>query len=200
MNVYENLLKGNVILEGHFKLTSGRHSDVYINKDAIYKNPTLFNIVILEIEHKIRGSGIQCDVITAPPIAGTILAAPISLLLNKIFVYPEKVNKVMYPGNQESRMEFRRGYDKTIKDKKVFIVEDIITTGGSVQQLANAILDCGGHIVGVISIWNRSNWKLDKCENYTLINKPVQSWLPEECPICNDEKNRIPLRDPKIFK
>ena len=135
---------------------------------------------------------------TGPAIAGAVLAAPLSINMRKTFIYPEKVI-TNYPTNTEI-MEFRRGYDKVLDGKRVFIIEDIITTGGSVEKTNKAILDNGGIVVGVISIWNRSGWKLDNCENLTLINRPVESWNPEECPMCNDINNQIPLRDPKVFQ
>ncbi len=189
-DTYELLTKSDVILEGHFKLSSGRHSNVYINKDSIYRKHNLFYEVVLEIIHKIKNSGVSYDIVTGPAIAGAILAAPVSLSLRKTFIYPEKF---------ESKMEFRRGYNKALNGKRVFIIEDIITTGSSVQKTVNAINDNNGIVVGVISIWNRTNWKLDNCINLTLINRPVESWTEEKCPICNDENNRTPLRDPKIY-
>ena len=88
LNMYELLVKSAVIMEGHFLLTSGRHSNVYINKDRIYSKPHLFSAVINEMVEKIRQSQTNFDIITGPAIAGAVLAAPISLLLNKTFVYP----------------------------------------------------------------------------------------------------------------
>jgi len=198
IDMYELLKKGNVILEGHFKLRSGRHSNLYINKDSIYKNYHLFFTTISEMAHKILHSGVTFDIMTGPAIAGAILAAPLSIKMRKTFVYPEKTI-VDYPTNK-TIMEFRRGYDKELDKKRVFIIEDIITTGGSVEKTNKAIRDNGGIVVGVISIWNRSGWKLDNCVNLSLINRPVESWEPDKCPLCNDPNNRIPLRDPKIFQ
>jgi len=219
-DMYELLKKSDVILEGHFKLTSGRHSNVYINKDSIYRKYELFSTTISEMINKILHSGINFDIITGPAIAGAILAAPLSIKMKKTFVYSEKIYEakkvydmtevLMWPETEKDRrytyksvsdrMEFRRGYDKVLDGKRVFIIEDVITTGGSIEKTNKAIRDNGGIVVGVISIWNRSGWRLNNCENLSLINRPVESWEPDKCPLCNDPNNRIPLRDPKIFQ
>jgi len=195
--MYNKFCEHEVILNGHFLLTSGKHSDTYISKDKVYCNPILFRDVVDDIINRIRY--LKYDVITGPAIAGAVLAAPISVLTGKIFVYPEKIEKELYPGKLETRMEFRRGYNHVIKNKRVLAIEDIITTGGSLTKTVNSIIDCGGNIAGVISLWNRTNFKIPTCTNMTLIDKPVDSWLPDECPLCEDIK-RNPLRDPKIFQ
>jgi len=206
-----NLYRDNgVILEGHFKLSSGRHSNLYINKDAIYCNPELLeetvNSVIDTIETAVDTLAI--DVVTGPAIAGAVLAAPIAMKMWKIFVYPEKVNKIEYKeymahGERHERakivsneMEFRRGYNHIIKDENIFLVEDIITTGASVQRTADAIKECGGRVVAVCAIWNRTGWKLEGAENLSLIDIKVESWEKDDCPMCKDG---IKLTDPKAL-
>jgi len=197
MTFKKDLIDNSIILENHFKLTSGRHSQYYINKDAIYCNPFVFNSTIKNMISLISENFIRIedydnivylyDIITGPAIAGAVLASPIANHFMKSFVYPEKgLNKTMC---------FNRGYDKVIRNKNVLIVEDIITTGNSVMSTINAIKDCGGKPVGVVCIWNRSgNKSLFDIPLYSLITEEVMSYLPEECPFC--EAN-IPLVDPK---
>jgi len=186
MNLDEQLQNNNVILTGHFKLSSGKHSDTYINKDRIYCNAELFRIVIKNMEHMIKENFVfKYDVITGPAVAGAILASPISMFLRTDFVYPEK--------NSVGDMIFNRGYDKIIKDKQVLIIEDIITTGSSVLKTRTSIENCGGIVIGVVSIWNRSKITFD-IPLISLINTPINSWEPEECPLC---KNTINLTNPK---
>ncbi len=202
MNLVEAFEKEGVILKGHFKLTSGRHSNLYINKDRIFTKNYLFRecvdqiVDIISKEYKTN----QYDIITGPAIAGSTLAAPIAMFVKKDFVYPEKNIRLIYSSKtsglfeDNKSMKFRRGYDKKIKNKKVIITEDIITTGGSVQQTIKAIEKCNGTVVGVISIWNRTNWKPMTSSIHSLINDEIHSWLPDECPDC---KNGIVLQDPK---
>jgi orotate phosphoribosyltransferase len=191
------LRKYNIIKEGHFILTSGKHSNFYINKDAIYCQPTLYRQIFTEIWLSIRHYKEYIEVVTGPAIAGAILAQPIaSLLGDKIFVYPEKTNKNEYgetiPGIQ---MKFRRGYDRVIKDKKVWITEDIITTGGNVEKTIKAIEKCKGEVLGISCIWNRNpNYAPSKGLFIPLINEQVLSFFPEDCPYC---LNNLPLQNPK---
>ena len=187
--------KYGVIKKGHFKLTSGKHSAQYINKDTIYSNPLLFLKVMEMMHEKIKKYEDIFNVVTGPAIAGAILAVPIALVMHKIFVYPEKVADNPLAGNPSkgTKMVFRRGYDKVLKHKKVWVVEDIITTGNSVEKTIMAIRDCGGAVVGVSAIWNRGLWHIN-IPVLSLIEETVPSYWPEECPNC---KAGEPLQDPK---
>ena len=181
MALVDKLEIENVIKRGHFLLTSGRHSDVYINKDAIFCNPDLFNDVINIMYMKVHQ--LDFDVVTGPAIAGAVLAAPLARNLGKIFVYPEKIiNGPACPISEG--MQFRRGYDKVLKDKKVILIEDIITTGGSVLKTIDAIHECGGTVEKVIAIWNRSKWTTEHCEVDSIIKETVESWEADDCPMC----------------
>jgi len=190
MNYEEFLIDNNIIKKGHFFLSSGQHSDTYINKDSIFCNPYVFHKIV----HKITKLTIsfKYDIITGPAVAGAILAAPVSIILsNKKFVYPEKFKS----NDNIDYMCFRRGYDKIIKNQKILIIEDIITTGSSVIKTMNSICNLGGSVAGIICIWNRTNWKPDNnIKIESIINKQVESWVKNECPLCS--KN-IPLTDPK---
>ncbi len=172
-----------IILDGHFKLSSGKHSGKYINKDAIYSNPKLFRIVIDKMIERINN--IDCDIITGPAITGAVLASPISVLMGKIFIYPEKLN---------NNMKFRRGYKKTLRKKKVLIIDDIITTGESVLQTINAINSYHGIPVKILSIWNRTGSGCTFCDVDSLINSNIIDYDENNCPMC---KYDIPLSNPK---
>lgn len=207
MILISQLKKYGVIYDGHFLLSSGRHSDRYINKDALYAIPNLFAQVIDNFSDILFHfefddiDDIEYDVITGPAIAGAILAAPLAIRFNKIFVYPEKMTESKFVGfpikqvTKENIMKFRRGYNKIIQDKKVVIIEDIITTGASVQKTIDAIRLCGGECIAVLAIWNRSKWKPKGIEVISLVNELVESWSSIDCPLC---KKSIPLMDPKI--
>lgn len=200
MRFREMLEEAKVVKNGHFLLSSGRHSNVYINKDSIFSNPLLFQYVKDVIMSHTLDDISNYDVVTGPAIAGSILAAPIAMSTGLIFVYPEKVTKTcVNPKTQNvfehpNGMQFRRGYDKVISGKRILLIEDIITTGGSVQQTIDAATECGGTVKDVISIWNRSGWKPKTCSVFSIINDKVESWDKEDCPDC---QNGIPLTDPK---
>lgn len=183
------LKKYGVIKTGHFKLSSGKHSNQYINKDAIYSNPMLFDKVLEKMWYKISEYENTFDIITGPAIAGAILAAPISIMFDKIFVYPEKVKEKF-----SENMIFRRGYDKILKGKRVWIVEDIVTTGGSIEKTINAVEKCNGSVVGISVIWNRGRRYVGGFPTFSLINEFVPSYWPDECPQCQAGEK---LQDPK---
>jgi orotate phosphoribosyltransferase len=184
-NIFE---RENVIKRGHFLLASKRHSDVYINKNMITTTAELFNIVVIRLMCRVIEFA-PYKIVTGPATAGAILASAVAIRENKGLVYPEKVQV-----NNQTTMKFQRGYDKVIEGKSILLIEDIITTGNSVQQTINAIEECNGNIVGILAIWNRSGWEPEKYEIRSLINDHVMSWDKNECPLC---KNNINLTDPK---
>ena len=194
--------KYNIIKTGHFKLTSGKHSGQYINKDAIYCIPELFSLIVNKIYTNIWNTANydDYDVITGPALAGAILAAPVALKLGKIFVYPEKAIESKLADNpndgviETNIMKFRRGYDKRLKGYRIWLIEDIITTGGSIEKTIEAVELCGGKVVGISVIWNRGKWHKN-IPILSLINDPVRSYQPNECPYCRE--GRMPLQNPK---
>jgi len=189
MSLIQTFEKYGIIKHGHFKLTSGRHSDTYINKNKITTDAELFKSIMLKL--MCRTLKFDCDVITGPAIAGATLASALAIMKNKAFVFPEK-NTSTNTGN--FTMQFRRGYDKFIRNKQILLIEDIITTGGSVQKTIDSIIINGGKLVGVLAIWNRSGWKPSNYPIESLINQPVGSWEPKNCPLCKDG---VILTDPK---
>ncbi len=186
-----SLKKHGVVRSGHFELTSGRHSAEYINKDSIFCNPGLFVKTYYTIARGIRPHFKEVNIITGPAIAGALLAMPVCLLFPDLkFVYPEKTFIEETPA-----MIFRRGYDKIIMAFPfVWIVEDIITTGSSVDKTIKAVEGCGGTVVGVSCIWNRGHYEPPVGYFFPLISERVASYIPEQCPMCKDG---IPLEDSK---
>ena len=183
----------NIIREGHFLLSSGRHSELYIDKDRIYRSK-LFPSVIASLAWACKLFDLQnIDILTGPAIAGAVLAAPVYYEVQRQlygkpmnFVYPEKIM---------DEMTFRRGYDEFLDKKKVLLIEDIITTGNSVMKTAKSVYSCGGIVKGVVCIWNRTAWQSKYFKTISLIDEIVPSWEPKECPLCY--LNEIPLTNPK---
>lgn len=154
-----NILKKNlkdmgVIKEGTFILRSGKKSNFYIDKDLIYSNPELFKKIIDHLKCKIifNVNTEKFDVIVGPEKGGLVLSAPIALEFNKIFAFTEK--KIRQEANS---MVFRDVYAEIMKEKRILIVEDIMTTGGSVSKTINAVKKAKGYVVGIVCIWNRGN-------------------------------------------
>lgn len=176
MNLKKMLMAKNIVKEGHFRLTSGDHSDKYINKDEIHHYPNIYRAVIQEYVNYIRNVFKDVEVITGPAVAGAVIARSVADKMILPFAYPEKI---------DGEMVFRRGYENLIKDKRVVIVEDIVTTGGSVNKTIQAIRKNKGIIHGVAILWNRTRWHTYECDVVSLIDEICYNYKQTNCPLCH---------------
>ncbi len=177
----------HVVKRGHFILTTGRHSGVYINKDAIPLHRSLFGLVIKRMSVVLGHLDKKYDTIVSPAVAGIPFGSPLAYKKKKLFIYPEK---------KGDKMVFREVLREGLKGKKVIIVEDIITTGGSIDKTIAAVEEAGAEVVGSLGIWLRaeepppSNKLL-----YAVVHESVDSYDPDDiCPLCEKD---IPLTHPK---
>lgn len=235
MDVKQILKDADVVKEGHFILRSGQHSNLYINKDEIILNPMAHTVVISQLISEVfcHLDNNDFDMISAPAIAGICFGSPVSIKLGKPFVYPEKqlvkIGENSLGNPQEYNMVFRDNFKKAIKGRRVILIEDIITTGGSVGKTAQAIFDCGGDVVEIYCIWNRNpmikymakwpimrvfndiihtgtNCAIQECSYTSSVNKmPVYSLVSEAVESWEEEEcplcnQGIPLIDPKTGK
>ena len=153
MNDVVKILKkvGAVITDSHFVYTSGKHGSVYVNKDAVYPHTKETSRIGELFAEKYKDMNI--DVVAAPALGGIILsqwtAYHLSRLKGKevLGVYTEKT--------PDKQMIFTRGYDKLVKGKKVLVIEDLTTTGGSVKKVVDTIKAAGGKVVAVCVMVNR---------------------------------------------
>ncbi|MBI5449010.1 phosphoribosyltransferase [Candidatus Gottesmanbacteria bacterium] len=142
---------GAVLTGDHFVYTSGKHGSVYINKDAVYPHTAETSKIGHMFADKFKDSDI--DVVAAPALGGIILsqwtAYHLSQLMNKevLGVYTEKT--------PEKNQIFTRGYDKLVKGKKVLVIEDLTTTGGSVKKVVDSVREAGGIVIAVCVMVNR---------------------------------------------
>ena len=181
---------GAILENGHFIGTSGLHFDTYVNKDFLYPHTKEISEICKLIALKYKEMNIE--VVVGPALGGIILsqwvASHLSEMNNRevLAVYTEK--------SQNGGQMFTRGYEQYVKNKKrVLIVEDIITTGGSILKTITAVKEAGGDIVGACAMANK-NKDLDK----SIFNVPfdtladiyVDTYTADECPLC---KNEIPI-------
>jgi len=176
---------GALISEGHFQYTSGRHGKAYVNKDALYPHVDIASAVGRAFAERFTGD--EIDVVVGPALGGIILSQWTAHHLSRLnqrevlSVYAEKV---------EDTLALKRGYDKLVRGKKVLVVEDVVTTGSSVDKTMTAIRNAGGHVFGVAVICNRGGLTLadlkDVTALYDLAKLPLDSWAPQDCPLCKD--------------
>lgn len=184
---------GAVITNSHIVYTSGKHGREYVNKDAIYPYVDKTSLLCKDIAEHFRYYNVE--VVAGPSIGGVILVQWITHWLNSfrsndvqlpeaLAVYAEEEGE----GDQKTRV-FKRGYDKLIPGKRVLVVEDVLTTGGSARRVINAVRELSGIVVGLGVLCNRGGVRpidmgVDKI--YSLIDLSMESWQKDECPLCRD--------------
>lgn len=169
----ELLKKSDALLEGHFILSSGKHSDKYVQCAKLIQNPVYCQEVAEIIAGKIKEAGIKVDLCVGPAMGGIIIAYELARALGVDAIFTERENNVM---------TLRRGFE--IKEgQKVIIVEDVITTGKSSFETVDVINKHGGEVLALTSIVNRSN--KDEINGLPLISATkieVNAWDPDNIP------------------
>ncbi|MDE7215792.1 MAG: orotate phosphoribosyltransferase [Clostridia bacterium] len=178
------------ILKGHFKLTAGRHSDTYMQSAKLFIDTKQSEIVCKALAEKLAGEKI--DLVVSPAVGGILMGYEVARQLGVPNIFAEREN---------GEMTLRRGFSVE-KGTKVVVVEDVVTTGGSVKEVVKLVQGLGAEVVAVASLVDRSNGAVDFGVKYVnLISMEVVSYDPDECPICKEGK--IELVKPgsrQIFK
>ncbi len=178
---------GALIADTHVVLTSGKHSNMYINKDALYPH-TEFSSRIGELfAEDAKGFGVE--VVAGPALGGIILSQWTAYHLSNINV--GDVLGVYTEKDAEKNQVFTRGYDKLVKDKKVLVVEDLTSTGGSVIKVINSVKAAGG-VVSAVAVMVNRNPKEVNSESVgvpfsALAELQVEAWEEKDCPLCKKE-------------
>ncbi len=169
-----------VMQEGHFLLTSGRHSDKYMQCAKLFQNATISQMFAKELAEKFK----NVDIVIGPAVGGIILAYEVSRQLKVKNIFAER---------QNGAMALRRGFEIP-QDANVLVVEDVVTTGGSVKEVITLVQGMGANVIGVGCIVDRSNGEVDFGVPFeAVLRMEVISYEPENCPLC---KNRIPAVKP----
>ena len=193
MNDVVAILKriGAVITNDHFVYTSGKHGEGYINKDALYPHTKETSEVCRIMAEKYKDADVEA--VAAPAVGGTILSQWVAYHLSQIkgkeilSAYTEK-DAGTTASAAESKQLFRRGYDAVVKGKKVLVVEDLTTTGGSVKQVVDCVRDAGGEVVGVCVMVNRDPENVNSESVGTPFTAAgvlkAEAFDEKDCPFC----------------
>ncbi len=181
-NIFDIFLKTNALLNGHFLLTSGRHSNQYFQCALVLQYPQYNEIICKLIADYFKSY--EIDTIISPAIGGICVGQEVARQLNKRFIFAEREN---------NKMTLRRGFQ--IKpNEKILICEDVVTTGGSVFEVMDIIKENNAVTVGVGMIVDRSNSKVKfGVPQFSTLKLDVVSYQPDECPLC---KENIPIIKP----
>lgn len=178
--IKEVFLKTNAIMEGHFLLTSGLHSPTYVEKFNVLQHPKYTEMLCKELAEHFRNDNI--DTVVGPMTGGILLAHETGKALGTRAIFTERV---------DGRMTFRRGF-KLREGERVLIVEDIVTTGGSVKEVIDVVRGAGGVPVAVGMLVDRSGGKVDfgSVPYYALLHLNVETYSADDCPLC---KRNLPM-------
>ncbi|WP_324171737.1 orotate phosphoribosyltransferase [Sulfurimonas sp.] len=195
MDVKKIYMDADALLEGHFKLSSGNHSQFYLQSAKVLEDPKTAKTLADALSKDIKESGLKIDTVCAPALGGLIAGFALAQALGVRFIFAERVDGVM---------NIRRGFEVS-KGEKVLMCEDIITTGGSAMEAAKVVKELGGEIVGVAALANRG---FCKRQNNSIQTKPncklpqdipffaladftFEMYSPDACPLCKDGSKAI---------
>ncbi|HER24586.1 MAG TPA: orotate phosphoribosyltransferase [Candidatus Atribacteria bacterium] len=182
--VMKKFEQAGAIQNGHFKLTSGVHSDTYIQCAQVMQHPEFMHNLCSELGKRFRGDDI--DVIVGPAIGGIIMAHVMARVLGPWV-------RAIFTERENGKMTLRRSFE-IIEGEKVLVVEDVTTTGSSVREVIDIVNSRQGKVVGIGVLIDRSGGKVDfGIKTEKLLTVDIKTYLPEECPLC---KKGIPVVKP----
>jgi len=161
------------ILEGHFLLSSGRHSNRYMQCAKVLMYPDKAEKVVKEVVEKIKH--LDIDVVVGPAMGGIIVAYEIGRQLNKRAIFTER---------EDGIMKLRRGFEIK-KGERVLIAEDVVTTGKSSLEVAEVVKECGGEVVGIACLVDRTVGDVGY-PVYSALKIELETFEPDNCPLCKE--------------
>jgi orotate phosphoribosyltransferase len=161
------------LLEGHFQLTSGLHSSQYFQCAKVLQYPQHAEKLCRLAQQNFISQRI--DAVIAPAVGGIIVAHEVGRLLQ---------TRVLFAERQDGKMSLRRGFHIP-PGERILVCEDVVTTGGSVQEVINLAREAGGEVAGVFCIVDRSNGKTNfGVPLISTLQLAPETYTPEACPLC----------------
>lgn len=171
--ILEVFRKHGALLEGHFILSSGLHSDRYIQCALVLQHPRIAAQLCSALAEKLRH--LHVSVVVAPALGGILVAHEVARALGVRALFVER---------QNGAMMLRRGFSLDPGEQSL-VVEDVITTGGSTRETMQCVQQAGGKVLGVGALIDRSGGTADLgVEKAALVTLAVQNYNPCDCPLC----------------
>lgn len=189
MNIEKTLKDNNVLKTGHFLLSSGLHSGKYFEKFRILENPTLVKMFDEIIAERFKNRDIS--IVCGPTTGGVIIAYELAREMNIKCIFAES------KPNENGRV-IRRGF-YIPEDANILLVDDILTTGGSIKETLEALKSFPGKVVGISVLIDRSvtpinfNVLCADAEFFACHKVEVENYEPATCPLCS---SGVPLESP----
>jgi len=176
-------------LRGHFLLSSGNHSEFYLQSAKVLEDPRLAGQLADELAAIIEKAGVEFDSVCSPALGGILAGYELARAAKKRFIFTERVDRVM---------SLRRGFE-VHKGERFIVCEDIVTTGGSALESARLIENLSGEVVGFAALANRGFCKVANLAGssakggaklpadkpfFALGNFEFEIYEPDTCPLC----------------
>ncbi len=195
MNIEQIYKKSHAYLEGHFLLSSGKHSARYLQSAKVLEDPKRAEILASALAKNIKEYALEIDAICSPALGGILAGYELARALGVRFIFAERVN---------GQMSIRRGFEVK-KGERFLICEDIITTGGSALEAAKIVKKMGGIIKGYGALANRgfcarvggkeSSTPTCKLPNdlplFALEDFEFEIYDEQDCPLCKDGSKAV---------
>jgi orotate phosphoribosyltransferase len=161
------------LLEGHFLLTSGLHSPQYFQCARVLQYPKYLHLFAGEIAKHFEYADVE--VVISPAIGGIVVGTEVGRMMRV---------RTMFGERKDTKMELRRGFE-LLPGERVLVVEDVVTTGGSVFEVAELVKKSNATLAGVGYIVDRSNGRIKfDAKHFSVLQMDIVTYKPEECPLC----------------
>lgn len=177
--VLQTFEANDALLKGHFQLTSGLHSNRYLQCALVLQHPPVAETLCAALAAKAKSDSRigQIDLVVAPALGGVIVAHEVARALGVRALFTERQEKVM---------TLRRGFAIN-PGERCFVVEDVVTTGGSTREVMDVVTSLGGVAVGAGSLIDRSGGAVDLgVPRHALATLEVPTYQPDDCPMCRE--------------
>jgi orotate phosphoribosyltransferase len=174
-DVLELFKKSGALLQGHFRLTSGLHSDRYLQCALVLQHPQQAAVLGSAMAALLREMDSSADFVIAPALGGILVAHEVARNIGVRALFAER---------QDGVLKLRRGF-RIEPGERGYVVEDVVTTGGSTRETMDVVEQAGGSVIATGSLIDRSGGKVDLgAPRVALAVLDVPTFSPEECPLC----------------
>lgn|SRR5699024_2656048 len=188
--VMDLLKETDAFLEGHFLLSSGKHSNGYVQCAKLLQYPEKASVVCQEIKNKLEKDNVGVDIVVGPAMGGIVIAYELGRTLGVPAIFTEREN---------DEMTLRRGFE--IKPgQKVLIVEDVVTTGKSSKETIKVIENHGGEVLGIACLVDRTKNNDIGINLYPAIKIDLDTYDEDDCPLCKENIEIVKPGSRKKFK
>lgn len=172
----QQLLREHALLRGHFRLSSGLHSDTYVQCARFLRRPELAAPAAAELARQLRAAGFAPDLVVGPAMGGVVMGYELARQLEVPGIFTER--------DENGQMSLRRGF--TIEPgQQIIIAEDVVTTGKSTNEVARLLTELGGKVLAVASLIDRTGGNAAlNFPNFALLPVTAATYAPDDCPLC----------------